>query len=78
MYCILFTWENNVRGSDNRKSKWKKIIMKKAKMSHKLDLMIKQPLAIFKNSGKAIFGGFVMLFYVNNVHSILFTRKSIW
>ena len=52
--------------------------MKKAKMSHKLDPMIKQPLAIFKNSGKAIFGGFVMLFYVNNVHSILFTRKSIW
>ena len=78
MHCILFTWENDVRCSEDRRSKWKKMIMKKAKMSHIIDPMIKQALAIFMNSGKAIFGGFVMLFYVNNMHSILFTRKSIW
>ena len=49
-----------------------------AKMFYRIDATIKQALATFRNVDKAFFDGYIMLLYVNNAHSILCTRKSIW
>ena len=46
-------------------------------MYHKIDATIKQALGTFKNADKAFLEGYVMLLYISNAHSILFTQKSV-
>lgn len=74
--------DEDIRCSNDRRRKWKKNDNKKnvikANMPRMIDSQTKDRLATFRNAEKAFMDGYIMLLYVNNTQSILFTRKSIW
>ena len=50
----------------------------KRKICHRIYCIMMHILATFKNGGKTILEGYVILLYVNNFLSVRFTKKNIW
>lgn len=72
---ILLDIVKNIQRNSTQNDNGKNI---KVKIFYKINLLIIQALPTFWNADKIILNGYVMLLYVNNERSILFTQKNIW